>query len=69
MMPMKLTSENVSGTASSCGSPAADGRDAREAKSGAFLQQAWVKRPESEGKRASYARNKGSHVTYARHEA
>jgi len=37
MIPMKLTSENVSGTASSWGSNAAAGLRAREAKSGAFL--------------------------------
>lgn len=37
MIPMKLTRENPSGTEISCGQTAADGYDAREAKSGAFL--------------------------------
>jgi hypothetical protein len=37
MMPMKLTTENVRGTARSCGRPAASGLVARDAKSGAFL--------------------------------
>ncbi len=36
-MPIKLTSENVRGTEISCGSSAADGLFAREAKSGAFV--------------------------------
>lgn len=38
MMPMKLTMENVNGTARSCGRPAANGRFARDAKSGALLR-------------------------------
>jgi hypothetical protein len=37
MMPRKLTMENVRGTARSCGRPAAEGRLARDAKSGALL--------------------------------
>ena len=37
MMPMKLTSENANGTEMSCGHSAAEGRLAREAKSGALL--------------------------------
>ncbi len=38
MMPRKLTIENVKGTARSCGKPAAEGRLARDAKSGALLR-------------------------------
>ena len=37
MMPMKDTNENVIGTAKNCGHPVAEGRFARDAKSGAFL--------------------------------
>ena len=38
IMPMNDTSENVMGTAKNCGQPAAEGRFARDAKSGAFLR-------------------------------
>ena len=37
MIPMKLTSENANGTENSWGHSAAEGRSAREAKSGALL--------------------------------
>jgi len=53
IMPMKLTRENVRGTAKSCGRPAAAGRDARDAKSGAFLDNEHAMRPgEEETKRS-----------------
>lgn len=39
MMPMKLTSEKANGTAINCGHSAADGLDARDAKSGALLER------------------------------
>ncbi len=54
MMPMKLTMENVSGTARSCGRPAADGCLAREAKSGALLRhQDRVSKSTQEGRTCS----------------
>ena len=44
MMPIKLTSENPTGTESNWGRTAADGYDAREAKSGALLDIIWLVR-------------------------
>ena len=61
MIPMKLTMENVNGTARSCGRPAANGFFARDAKSGALLRhQDRVSKPSQEGRTCS---RDGAYVT------
>jgi hypothetical protein len=66
MIPMKLTIENPRGTESSCGRIAAAGVFAREAKSGALLQD--VKSNLHQVGRQENARHKCGHVGDARHE-
>ena len=66
MMPMKLTIENPRGTENSCGSLAAAGVFAREAKSGALLQG--LSQNMHEVGRQRNARHKCGHVGNARHE-
>jgi hypothetical protein len=62
MMPMKLTSENANGTEMSCGHSAAEGRLAREAKSGALLL--WNMRLDhGKGNRMSDVRDERRHIT------
>lgn len=69
MIPIKLTMENANGTAISCGHSAAEGVDAREAKSGAFLGWISVCALQS-GKASSRSlRDEGGHVADAGHEA
>ena len=67
MIPMKLTIENPRGTESSCGRIAAAGVFAREAKSGALLQDLSHDLHQTGGR--NNARYKSGHVGDARHEA
>lgn len=66
MIPMKLTIENPRGTESSCGSNAAAGFFAREAKSGALLQSLSCNLHQV--RREKDIRHKSCHVGDARHE-
>lgn len=66
MIPMKLTIENPRGTESSCGSIAAAGVFAREAKSGALLRD--LSRNLYQVGRQKNTRHKCGHVGDARHE-
>jgi len=65
-IPMKLTIENPRGTESNCGRIAAAGVFAREAKSGALLQD--VSPNTHQVGRQKSARHKCGHVGDARHE-
>lgn len=67
MMPRKLTMENVKGTARSCGMPAAEGRLARDAKSGALLwgdAHAYIQSAKRERQEESSRRGGGGGETY-----
>lgn len=65
MIPMKLTSEKVRGTEISCGSSAADGVLARDAKSGAFLRRPQILQ---RARNKSALRDERSHVADAGHQ-